>query len=380
MWRPALFSEGIVTKLNTTSRIVNESDAQQGRPQRVARVPAGMKGAGYEQEVCTPHYIANVVRAVLGGAPDLDPFGSPRSVVGAERQYLLERGEDGTSLPWWGSVYTNPPFESPTLGVAIERAAQHFGEVVLLAPLRPHRRYWAPAWTAQAVCYLEPVMFLEHEHTFPLPCVLLYWGRNAAAFAWNARALGVVQHLTPYESRRRMVDKMTANVFEEYRKRQAAAVVDVIRAHPEMSIGQLVEALGIDDNTPEWDTLMSTPVRELFAGEFAGDVIITPSAPGSPDADPRSTSPSKSRNGANGHAKKAPKRRRKANQTQSAKTADATKALDAYFAGKKKGDVVKTAELMALTGLGRPATIKRLGSYPVRRVGAGRGAYFEVTR
>lgn len=321
-----------------------------------------MKGSGYDQDVCTPRYIARVVHAVLSGPPDLDPFGSLRSVVGALRQYILAHGEDGTTFRWYGKVYTNPPFESPTLGQAIQLASEHDDEVIMLVPLRTHRRYWSPAWTAQAICYLEPVTFEGETHTFPMPCVLLYWGHRAERFARNARTLGIVRYLTPYELRHRIPDKMTANVYEELQKRQADAVLDVVRQYPELSMIEIIQALSLEEGDAEYDRIMRTPLQELVVH----------------------TRPAKS-NGANGHARPAAKRKPKGKRKapKAANTAGGTdrieKKLDAFFAKKSKGEKVLTSELMELTGLGRPATIKRLEGRPLVKRGAGRGAYFEVT-
>jgi hypothetical protein len=42
----------------------------------------------------------------------LDPFSNAQSIVGAKREFRLDRGEDALRLDWrgYGLVYANPPF------------------------------------------------------------------------------------------------------------------------------------------------------------------------------------------------------------------------------------------------------------------------------
>ena len=60
----------------------------------------------------TPEDILERERRVVGGSFDLDPCTEAKfeSVVGAKHNYsLLDRGEDGLVLPWFGKVHCNPP-------------------------------------------------------------------------------------------------------------------------------------------------------------------------------------------------------------------------------------------------------------------------------
>jgi hypothetical protein len=68
----------------------------------------------YSPEHYTPAEIVDVFRAAVGTF-DLDAASSryANAVVKATRYYSLnERGEDGSVLPWTGSVFVNPPGDS----------------------------------------------------------------------------------------------------------------------------------------------------------------------------------------------------------------------------------------------------------------------------
>lgn len=81
----------------------------------------------------------------LLGRFDLDPASNPRSTVQARRSYQLERGEDGLTLPWRGSVYLNPPYSAPLPWC--ERLVRHDGPWCALLKLDPSTRWWATLMT-----------------------------------------------------------------------------------------------------------------------------------------------------------------------------------------------------------------------------------------
>ena len=57
---------------------------------------------------CTPRDLALDL-----GSFDTDPCSNPRSHVQATHRYMLEHGQDGLALPWFGSVYCNGPYSDP---------------------------------------------------------------------------------------------------------------------------------------------------------------------------------------------------------------------------------------------------------------------------
>lgn len=63
------------------------------------------------------------------GTFDLDPCGAPGHDL-ATSTYLLENGQDGTTLPWFGRVWLNPPYgraAEPFLRKLVKHAARNDG-------------------------------------------------------------------------------------------------------------------------------------------------------------------------------------------------------------------------------------------------------------
>lgn len=81
----------------------------------------------------TPNKILEAARAALGGI-DLDPAstGAANVSVRAKVYYSLERGEDGTIMPWHGRVWLNPPYgrrrknSSDAVSLFTPRMIQHW--------------------------------------------------------------------------------------------------------------------------------------------------------------------------------------------------------------------------------------------------------------
>lgn len=84
---------------------------------------------------CTPRDLA-----VALGTFDTDPCTNPRSHIAARVQYMLERGEDGLSLPWSGVVYCNPPYSDPLPWA--QRLRAHDDSWVALVKLDPTTQWW----------------------------------------------------------------------------------------------------------------------------------------------------------------------------------------------------------------------------------------------
>jgi transcriptional regulator with XRE-family HTH domain len=149
----------------------------------------------------TPHILLSRLYAVFGRF-DLDPC-SPvadrrRAPVKARVHYTVH--EDGLVLPWFGTVFVNPPYGRALpcwVAKAAREVAQGRAQVVLvLMPARTDTRYWHRhvARVAHIFFLRGRLRFDDHQGTpAPFPSALAVWGgtadlmarlRGALAEAW----------------------------------------------------------------------------------------------------------------------------------------------------------------------------------------------------
>lgn len=75
---------------------------------QLALIPIAPGDADSTDAQCTPRAVADAL-----GEFDLDVCSNPRSHIRARRAYMLERGEDGLSAPWSGTIWCNGPYSYP---------------------------------------------------------------------------------------------------------------------------------------------------------------------------------------------------------------------------------------------------------------------------
>jgi hypothetical protein len=131
------------------------------------------------------------------GPVGLDPCGAEGSYVGAAREFRLERGEDGLTLPWvkgdlpgehqGGYVFCNPPYsrlETPRWTARCAEQAALGVEVVALLPVRTSAAWWQRhAPRADACCFIDGRLhFSGAKWQAPFASALLYWGPRWGTF------------------------------------------------------------------------------------------------------------------------------------------------------------------------------------------------------
>jgi hypothetical protein len=186
------------------------------------------KPAKREQQIYSPENLLEAVTLFGDGAIACDPCSGPDSIVRANNVYVGTRVQkhDSHGVPvfkkikdvtapegfrlepkmiWtgpgltatWafgGLVYVNPPYEElqAWLAKALREAAAGV-EIIVLGPVRPHRKWWRKSWNkANARMWLDPLRFVGFTQTFPAPLCLWYFGPRAAWFkeVFEASELG----------------------------------------------------------------------------------------------------------------------------------------------------------------------------------------------
>ncbi len=128
------------------------------------------------------------------GAIELDPAGSAQgSSVWPTREYRLDRGEDGLTLPWKAKmgaiVYCNPPYSETRKWIekADAEHALHMSEIVMLVAARTET-IAVQACRAKCICFWKGrITFVDPETKAPpvdakgkpaasmFPSMVLFW-------------------------------------------------------------------------------------------------------------------------------------------------------------------------------------------------------------
>lgn len=153
----------------------------------------------------------------------LDPCSNAGSIVGADLEWRIERGEDGLCRPWApcdGLVYVNPPYDDlESWAAKMAEEAELGAEIIACIPARTETVAFQKhiLATCQAVCFWrgrlkfgagpaagsrQVSMFGERgrhcavqatgDNTAPFPSCLPYWGPRAERFAEVFASVGRV--------------------------------------------------------------------------------------------------------------------------------------------------------------------------------------------
>ena len=158
-----------------------------------------MSAKGYMPESkrddhCTPSVIVDLVRKFGGGRIALDPCSNANSIVNAEIEYRLSRGQDGLRDSWNvdGLVYVNPPY-GRGIEAWLKRCSLPSREAIALIPARVSE-IWFHDWCwgqADAICFVRGrLKFLGSKQSAPFPSALVYYGNRADEFVDTFAHLG----------------------------------------------------------------------------------------------------------------------------------------------------------------------------------------------
>lgn len=123
------------------------------------------------------------------GRFDLDPCGAPGHNL-ARETYLLERGQDGLTLPWFGRVWLNPPYGS-LMAPFLSRLAEHGNGVALIFARTDTAAFHDLVWAkASAILFLRGrIHFLDERgerakaNAGAPSCLVAYGEMNTYALA-----------------------------------------------------------------------------------------------------------------------------------------------------------------------------------------------------
>lgn len=120
------------------------------------------------------------------GVFDLDPCSPTHNKrtapVRAKTYYTIE--DNGLDLPWFGSVYMNPPY-GRMIKHWIEKANDEVQEgnadtVVALLPARTDTSYWHEyiVNSKASIIFLRGRLRFNNSDPVPFPSVIVVWGNN----------------------------------------------------------------------------------------------------------------------------------------------------------------------------------------------------------
>lgn len=150
----------------------------------------------------TPDQIIDCVREILGEI-DLDSASCAKAnvTVKAKNYYSLEKSQNGLELPWYGSVFCNPPYgrggqKAFSQKMIQEYDSRNFREGILLVNACTSEKWFRPLFD-YLICFIHGrVKFNTPEDkettTSTKGSCLVYFGKDYFKFEQYARKLGTV--------------------------------------------------------------------------------------------------------------------------------------------------------------------------------------------
>lgn len=162
-----------------------------------AYVSTGAVTSAPEPDRMAVHYTSNSVewytpdsiieRAMLCmGGIDLDPCSNSHETPNIPAQRHFTKEDDGLSQPWAGRVYMNPPYGSEIADWVAHLCSEYergaVTEAMALVPARTDTA-WFRRMKAYPRCFVwGRLHFSGQENSAPFPSMVVYLGRDLAAF------------------------------------------------------------------------------------------------------------------------------------------------------------------------------------------------------
>ncbi len=107
----------------------------------------------------TPRSILDVL-----GIFDLDPCSAPSPRPWSTALRHIELPENGLILPWYGRVWMNPPYDTPTMTKFMSRMARHRSGIATV-----FARTDTKLWQQWIFPFADSILFLEGRISFHRP-------------------------------------------------------------------------------------------------------------------------------------------------------------------------------------------------------------------
>jgi hypothetical protein len=183
----------------------------------ISTLTGGTVSGDRVQRVYTPQSVVDALLRLWPEGIVADPCSGPDSLVPAQlrlmppyngcvydkrtRAVLREADEkkgiteisEPLMQPGWANwperTYVNPEFDQLRHWI---RQFLESWEVVLMTPVRPHRRWWRPLLRYSYTCFLDPLRFVGFSGTFPSALALCYRGPRLEQWKLATAQIGEV--------------------------------------------------------------------------------------------------------------------------------------------------------------------------------------------
>lgn len=144
----------------------------------------------------TPMEIIEAAIAVLGTI-DLDPCSNSKDTPNVPALEHFTEADNGLSLPWFGSVYMNPPYGRVigdwTRKLTDEYQRGNVTEAITLVPGRIDTQWWQSLGFQYPACfYTGRLTFIGNDDPAPFPSTIFYLGEDIAKFYEVFSAIGQI--------------------------------------------------------------------------------------------------------------------------------------------------------------------------------------------